>query len=48
MFLKAPRVVYVLIKIPSLFGATDTISCHEEVVPIAQASTQQGPMIVSL
>lgn len=48
MSLKAPRVVYVLIKIPSLFGATDTFSCHEEVVPTAQASTQQGPMIVSL
>lgn len=48
MFLKAPTVVYVLIKIPSLFGATDTFSCHEEVVPIAQASIQQGPMVVSL
>lgn len=48
MFLKAPRVVYALVKIPRLFGATDTFSCPEEVVPIAWASIQQGPMVVSL
>lgn len=48
MFLQAPQVVYVLIKIPTLYGATDTFSGQQELVPIAQLPTQQGPIVVSL
>lgn len=51
MFLQAPQVVYVLIKIPTLYGATDTFSGQQELVPIAQpphpARTNSSVLMVS-